>query len=253
MSGGSFVSLQIQMIGTGSAFSKKFYNNNALVSCNGFTLLVDCGITAPRALYELDIPLNRIDGLLITHIHADHVGGMEEFAFRLKYTFKHVMKLFVPAKVLDTLWNQSLRGGLENKAEGLAGLEDYFEVIVLEESVPATIHPGLTLELIRSQHIPEKPSYSILFNNKLFYSSDAKFDYALLVELHENRNCQYILHDCQLSSPGIVHASLSELMTLPEDVQRKVLLMHYDDHVEQFIGQTGKMIFIQQHRTYDFP
>ncbi|MDF2960866.1 MAG: fold metallo-hydrolase, partial [Paenibacillus sp.] len=65
------MSLQIQMIGTGSAFSKKFYNNNALAFCNGFTLLIDCGSTAPRALHELNIPLNRIDGLLITHIHSD--------------------------------------------------------------------------------------------------------------------------------------------------------------------------------------
>jgi hypothetical protein len=252
MSGGPFVSLQIQMIGTGSAFSKKFYNNNALVSCNGFTLLVDCGYTAPRALHELGIPINEINGLLITHIHADHVGGIEEFAFRLKYTYKVKMKLFVPCKVVDSLWNQSLKGGLENKQEGFFGLEDYFELIILDEAVPTEIHPGFTLELIRSQHIPEKPSYSILFNEMLFYSSDAKFNYPLLVGLHEERHCRYILHDCQLSPPGIVHACLNELLTLPDSIQSKVMLMHYDDPIHEFTGKTGKMTFMEQHRIYDF-
>src|SRR4051812_37577277 len=108
VSGGLCVSLQIQMIGTGSAFSKKFYNNNALVYCNGYTLLVDCGATAPRALYHLDIPMDRIDGILVSHIHADHIGGLEEFAFRLKYTYLKKIKLFVPASLVDILWNHSL-------------------------------------------------------------------------------------------------------------------------------------------------
>ncbi|UUZ95900.1 MBL fold metallo-hydrolase [Paenibacillus sp. P25] len=69
------MSLHIQMIGTGSAFAKRYYNNNALVRTEGFTLLIDCGVTAPRALYELNVPLTDIDAVLITHIHADHVGG----------------------------------------------------------------------------------------------------------------------------------------------------------------------------------
>jgi ribonuclease BN (tRNA processing enzyme) len=253
MSGGSFVSLQIQMIGTGSAFSKKFYNNNALVTCNGFTLLVDCGYTAPRALHELGVEINNIDGLVITHVHADHVGGMEEFAFRLKYTYKHRMKLFVPSKVVDSLWNQSLRGGLENKIEGFFGLGDYFDLILLEETLSKEIHPGFTMELIPSEHIPEKPSYSLLFNERLFYSSDTKFNYSLLLELCEKRKCQYILHDCQLSSPGIVHACLDELLTLPDVIQNKVMLMHYDDHIDAFIGNTGKMTIMEQHKTYSFP
>jgi ribonuclease BN (tRNA processing enzyme) len=252
-SGGSFVSLQIQMIGTGSAFSKKFNNNNALVYCDGFTLLVDCGATAPRALHELDIPITQIDGILITHIHADHVGGLEEFAFKLKYKYKLSMKLFVPAALLDPLWNHSLRGGLENKAEDLNRLDDYFDVVVLEQAAPSEILPGLTVELVPSRHIPGKASYSILFNGLLFYSSDAQFDYARLVELHAQERCQYILHDCQFTHPGIVHASLTELLTLPEAIQDMLMLMHYDDQVDHFIGKSGKMTFMQQYVTYDFP
>ncbi|WP_282941645.1 MBL fold metallo-hydrolase [Paenibacillus sp. RC67] len=246
------MSLQIQMIGTGSAFSKKYFNNNALVTCNDFVLLIDCGATAPRALHALDISIDQIDGLLITHIHADHVGGLEEFAFRFKYTYKKKMKLFVPSKVLESLWDHSLRGGLENEAEGFTSLQDYFEVITIDEGSLTEISPGFIIETIRSEHIPDKPSYSVLLNNTVFYSADTKFNLSLLTNLYENQRCKYILHDCQFSTPGFVHASLEELMTLPPHIQKIVLLMHYDDTMELYKGKTGQMTFIEQHTCYEF-
>lgn len=46
------MTLRIQMIGTGSAFAKKYFNNNALIYTKIGKLLVDCGITAPQALYH---------------------------------------------------------------------------------------------------------------------------------------------------------------------------------------------------------
>ncbi|MCS7459366.1 MBL fold metallo-hydrolase [Paenibacillus doosanensis] len=246
------MALQIQMIGTGSAFSKKYYNNNALITVDGSMLLVDCGATAPQALHKLNIPLDRIDAILITHIHADHVGGMEEFAFRLKYAYKKKTRLYVPSAIADSLWNHSLRGGLENLAEGMSGLDDYFDVVLLDEGEASAVFPNLQVELIRTEHIPAKPSYSLFINDMLFYSADCKFDAELLTRLYEHRGCRYIMHDCQLSSPGLVHASLDELLTLPPELQRTVHLMHYDDTMEQFIGKTGEMTFVEQHKWYTF-
>src|SRR3982074_1147612 len=120
------MSLSIQMLGTGFAFSKKYYNNNALVQCNGFNLLVDCGFTAPRALHDLNIKPHQIDGVFITHLHADHIGGLEEFAFQMMYTYKKKPVLFIPKALRHGLWEYSLKGGLENPAENINSLEHYF-------------------------------------------------------------------------------------------------------------------------------
>jgi ribonuclease BN (tRNA processing enzyme) len=245
------VSLQIQMIGTGSAFGKSYYNNNALVTSNEYTLLIDCGVTAPRALHELNIEFTQIDAIFISHIHADHIGGLEELAFQLTYKYKHRMKLFLPDTIVTTLWEHSLRGGLENIAEGFTCLQDYFEVVALSEGLHE-LAPGLNVELLRTEHIQGKPSYSLIINDKLFYSADAKFNYDLLVDLSDRRGIKHIMHDCLLSGPGVVHASLDELLTLPEHIQKKVLLMHYSDNMPKYIGQTGQMSFIEQFKKYEF-
>jgi ribonuclease BN (tRNA processing enzyme) len=247
------LSLQIQMLGTGSAFAKKYYNNNALVYFGGYTLLVDCGTTAPRSLFELQIPFNKIDAVLITHLHADHIGGLEELAFQLTYVYRHRMKLVVPSSISDNLWNQSLRGGLENAAEGFTKLESYFDVCIVDEEMPFELQPGFTVELLPTEHVPKKPSYSLVLNDYVYFSSDSKFDPARLNDMHGNRRCQYIFHDCQLFSPGTVHASLNELLSLPEEIQAKVLLMHYGDNKDDYIGKTGLMRFIDQHKIYDLP
>ncbi|SCW38729.1 Ribonuclease BN, tRNA processing enzyme [Paenibacillus tianmuensis] len=245
------MSLQIQMIGTGSAFARTYYNNNALVYAGGFTLLIDCGYTAPRALHELGVSLDQIDAVLISHIHADHVGGLEELAFRYMYTFKRKIPLLVSSHLETILWEQSLRGGLENLAENVTSLNDYFKVVALREHTPTALHPGLTVELLPADHIPGKRCYSVLLNGKIFFSADTRFNGPLLHELH-HKGCTVFLHDCQLDSPGLVHATLDELLTLPKPIQQKTLLMHYGDDMPQFIGKTGDMTFIEQFKTYMF-
>ncbi|MNI08697.1 Ribonuclease Z [compost metagenome] len=250
---GATMNFQIQMLGTGSAFSKKYYNTNALITCNNFNLLIDCGYTAPRSLHEIGITPEQIDGILITHIHADHVGGLEEMIFRLHYIYRKKIKLFITEVLAYNLWNYSLRGGIENVDEGLIELSDYFDIILIEPEVPFEIVSGLTIELISTLHIPKKPSYSVFINQVVFYSADIQFSAELLIdEVSQRRACRYILHDCQLIGPINVHTSLEQLLTLPDHIQANILLMHYDDHMERFMGQTGLMRFIKQHEIYNF-
>ena len=245
------MSLQIQMIGTGSAFAKKYYNNNALVYYKDYTLLIDCGITAPMALHSLHKKIDQIDGILITHLHGDHVGGLEEIAFQLYYIFNKKISLFVPSDLIEPLWENSLKAGLDNGEAG-CDLNTYFNIISLDEKVPALICPELSVEVLRTEHVPNKISYSLFINDKIFYSADLQFNRQLIDDVYNVRQCNYILHDCQLFNPGTVHAALDELLTLPEEIQEKTQLMHYGDNMEDFEGKTGKMTFMKQHKVYTY-
>jgi ribonuclease BN (tRNA processing enzyme) len=239
------------MIGTGSAFTKRYYNTSALVHGSTFKLLIDCGTTAPRSLHELGIEPNQLDGILITHLHADHIGGLEEMAFRLYYSYgRKRVKLFVPETLVQPLWDYSLRGGLEDTVEGLTSLSDYFDVVPHRDGVQHQIAGDLMIEPLRTRHIDGKNSYSLIINDILFYSADMVFSPDLLKHLTEKRGCRHIFHDCQLTPPGIVHTTLDELLTLPEELQRIIYLMHYSDDMEQHAHRAGHMTFLRQHATY---
>lgn len=244
--------MEIRMIGTGSAFAKKYFNNNALIAYNGYTLLIDFGITAPLSMYQMNVPLDIIDGVVITHLHADHIGGFEELMLRLKFESNKKPTLFIEKSLVEPLWNYSLRGGLEFGANGRQTLEDFFDIVPLSVGTAQQINPGFTLELFPTRHFMDMPSYSILFNNQLFYSGDTVFDSELIDTVLE-RGCSYLLHECQLEGAGLFHATLEELLTLPEPIQQKVWLMHYGDNMEAYIGKTGAMTFLRQHQTYSFP
>ncbi len=241
--------MKVQMLGTGSAFAKVFNNNNALLMVDGLTLLVDCGITAPKALYDLGYSFNHIDAILLTHIHADHIGGLEELAFQMKFIFGRKPILYLAETLVQPLWDYSLRGGLQQ--EDTDTLEDFFEVRPLSAGLDHEVLPGLRVELIATPHIPNKPNYSLLFNNFFFYSGDTTFNPDLLDSLVNQRGVRIIFHDCQLHPPGIVHACLSQLLTLPKAIQERIFLMHYGDDQPDFAGRTGPMKFVEQHRIYE--
>ncbi|TYP77910.1 MBL fold metallo-hydrolase [Paenibacillus methanolicus] len=241
--------MNIQMLGTGSAFAKRYYNNNALLFSDGQTAMLDCGITAPMALHQLSKTFNDIHALVISHIHADHVGGMEEFAFQMKFVYKRSVPLFVPAPLIEPLWETTLKGGLMQ--EECQTLDDYFEVRPLLEGQSCEILPGLAIRPIRTKHIAGKPSYSYVVNDTFFYSADMKFDAELLHALVAG-GCQVIFHDCQLKPPGAVHTTLEQLLSLPPVLQERIWLMHYDDTMPDYEGKTGAMRFVEQHRVYSF-
>lgn len=241
--------MDILMIGTGNAFAKKYYNNNALIYGHQFNLLIDCGTTAPLALHELEIELPDINAVLLTHIHADHVGGIEEFAFRMRFVHSDEPKrqLLIPETLIEPLWEHTLKGGLAQYE--WETLQDFFDVVPLKEDELYTLTSDLQLQILRTDHIPNKLSYSVLINDNFFYSADMQFNPELVTSLVRDQG-RLVFHDCQIQPPGLVHAALDDLLTLPEDVQRHIMLMHYPDFKDEYIGKTGCMEFVEQHKRY---
>lgn len=235
--------MKITMIGTGNAFAKTYYNNNALVETEHIKLLIDCGITLPHALYQSGRTFADLDGVLISHIHADHIGGLEELAFQMMYTYARKPTLYIAEPLIEPLWNHSLRGGLVQGE--LDTIDCFFNVVPLQPEADIQFATDLKIKLLQTEHIKNKDSYSFVINDKFFYSADMTFNPKLLYELYA-AGVQTFYHDCQLEGRGDVHTTLDELLSLPLELQSKIKLMHYGDTIGNYIGKTGAMEIVEQ-------
>ena len=67
-------------------FASGSAGNAAYVETSGARVLIDCGISAKRirqGLLNLERTPERLDGILITHEHSDHISGLRVFAAKL--------------------------------------------------------------------------------------------------------------------------------------------------------------------------
>lgn len=248
----------LQFVGVGSALSMANYNNNAVIEINGKKYLIDCGISIPYALRDAKINLNEIDGLIITHIHGDHTGGVEWLGYQSKYILDKKLDLYLPIDLIEALWDKTLAGGMEDNTDSKHTLEDYFNVHVFEDLEVFKVN-GLEVTPIKTVHVAnkdkskQKPSYSYVFDNRIFYSGDMLFDEELLKSL--NDELEVIFHDCQLFYiEGGVHASLDELETLPDNIKQKIKVMHYGDTIDQFTTRilNNGMSIVKQFDKFEF-
>jgi ribonuclease BN (tRNA processing enzyme) len=69
--------MHLTVIGCGDAFgSGGRYNTCFMLETVRATLLIDCGASALPALKTRNVDLNAIDGIVLSHLHGDHFGGL---------------------------------------------------------------------------------------------------------------------------------------------------------------------------------
>jgi ribonuclease BN (tRNA processing enzyme) len=69
--------VRLTVIGSGDAFgSGGRFNTCFLLETARGTILLDCGASTLVALKAMSIDPNRIDGIILSHLHGDHFGGL---------------------------------------------------------------------------------------------------------------------------------------------------------------------------------
>jgi ribonuclease BN (tRNA processing enzyme) len=241
--------LELFFIGTGSAFTKRQYQTNLLVIKGDDHLLIDCGSKCPQALSELGVPLSSIENFIITHSHADHIGGLEEAALTGRYVTQKKPNMVIDETYQHILWDMSLRGGCsynEEEASVMLSFGDFFNAIrpkwlqdYSRETLGAQVG-SINIKMMRTKHIPDTSldwqssfwSCGIIIDDRIFFTSDTRYDEDLVVSYEKKFNFDAIFHDCQFFTGG-VHASIDELNQLPGDIKEKMILSHYGDNWEE--------------------
>lgn len=112
--------VDVCLIGTGGMIPlKNRWLTSCYIECNGKAILIDCGEGTQIAMAEADLKMSRIEILLITHFHADHISGLSGFLLSLGNCSRtEPLTIYAPTGATDII-NQltCICGGLPFKLD----------------------------------------------------------------------------------------------------------------------------------------
>lgn len=275
--------MKIIFAGCGSAFTtEEYYQSNAIVQApSGKRLLIDCGGDIRFALGKLGLSSKDIDAVFISHLHQDHIGGMEYFSLSRFFTRKQDEPrpiLFCVPELMEPLWG-CLRGGLETLETKVMNLTDYFDCqpvpinssFIWEDirfTPVQTVHImsgykimnsyglmikqcQLSAEHIRSKVVSfEEPIKTS--GQQVFFTTDTQFCPNQIRKFYGMADI--IFHDCETTPfHSSVHSHYDDLKTLHSDEKRKMWLYHYSPNSKQDPKSDGFLGFVTRGQEFEIP
>lgn len=253
--------MKLIFLGTGSAFTVgdgNYQSNMILCSPHGRNLLIDCGSDVRMSLYEQGLSYRDVDAVYISHLHADHVGGLEWLAFTNKFDLerKHKPILLVSEDIVEDLWNKVLSGGLSSLMDEAATLTSYFDVKIIS-SDQKFCWEGIDFQLVKTVHFMSNyfvsPSYGFIFfirSKQIFITTDTQFTLEHLMPYY--LNSYLIFQDCETSPlKSGYHAHYSDLVALDSKIKEKMWLYHYQPGNLPDAKKDGFKGFVKKGQDFD--
>ncbi len=228
--------MKVTVLGAGGAFATIEQGNSAfLVETEDRKILIDCGMTVPYVLRdEMGIPLQSITDIIITHAHADHIGGLEQLLYSNKYMGQNPKPNIYMTKDVAAEVTGALAPGLSYSTEGRLWVEDFFD----EWHAPAPdrgIRVGdIPLTFYAVDHAGEMPAAGFRLG-PLVVSGDTNTPLNVDSEL-----ITHIFHEAEFGFKSGVHCPIDVLRDeLPQDTRRKMWLYHYPASLRSLEAATG--------------
>ncbi len=267
------MAFQVQILGVGDYFTEIHNYSSFVINADGRFTLIDCPdglrkiIRQANQVADIGVRFERINHIVLTHLHGDHSNGLEGLAFFKRFSQGGEKPVIYSIReVLRDLWPQKLKGGMKRlylgPSEKIAALsvrklmkeckrvrlEDYFGIRRLEFRQINQVN-NLKVEIHSvKHHVPTFGLKAIYGRKALGYSSDTSFDPSLIEFL---KDCDMIIHECDLQKEiphqGI-HTGYSELLGLPEPIKQKIFLIHYPDKAKQ---EDSELKLLQEGHVYD--
>ncbi|MEQ8280903.1 MAG: MBL fold metallo-hydrolase [Deltaproteobacteria bacterium] len=224
----------LEFLGTGSAFTTdpdNYQSNLLLTGASGRRLLVDCGGDVRRALFVRGVHARDLEAVYISHLHADHAGGLEWLGFTTHFDPSAPrLTLFAAEPLIEPMWNNVLSGGMRHTVGAEGTLSTYFELAPLAERGSFT-WDGVELSLVPTPHIIGSAgtitSYGLFITGaerSVFLTTDTVYAWHDAFD-----TADVVLHDCETSGPPTgAHPTYATLVEeLPKNVRAKTWLYGY--------------------------
>ncbi len=220
-------------LGVGDTFSEVHRPTALLLINDGFYLAIDCPDMYRAVLKDAGhsagklLDLADIDHFLITHVHGDHMNGLEGVAFFKHFVEHRPVRLLSVPEVRLVIWNERLKGSMGQLWNGTEfyslSFDDYFVFTPLEWAGVTAVGP-YRIQVRRTKHHVPTCAVRIEANGRVFgYSSDTAFDPELIEFL---RPADLIIHETNL---GPAHSAYATLAGLPAALRQRMRLIHYPD------------------------
>lgn len=228
------MALRFIPLGVGDAFTELRYSSCLAVENDGAFVLVDCPHPILKILREareatgLPLTPDRLAGVILTHLHADHASGLEGLAYYSHFALGRRLRLALHPTVQERLWDGHLAAGMEQLLPQVGaafvrrGLADFFDVVPLDERAAVDV-AGFRVECRHTiHHIPTTALRIAAGGATLGHSADTAFDEGLIAWLAA---ADLFVHE---TNHG-VHTPYARLAALPKDIRAKMRLTHYPD------------------------
>ena len=172
-----------------------------------------------------------VGDIILTHLHGDHCAGLETLGFLHRYKTPDGSpgprpRLHAISAVLDRVWER-LAPAMDGRG---STMETYFEPCELSLDGAVEI-AGCRVECRQTRH--SVPTAGLLIEAggaRLGWSSDSEFDMEH-VEWLSSADC--IVHEC---GEGPKHTTFAELASLPEELRRRIRILHRPDDAPPIQG-----------------
>lgn len=252
--------MKLTFLGVSSALSVgylKFHSNMLLETDSGKHILIDCGGDVRHAMFELGYTPKQIDAVFISHLHADHVGGLEWLGFSKFFMENIQLPLYIAPELKERLWNNVLSGGMSTLEYKEATLETFFQLEALDDNMSFTLDNHL-FKLIKVPHSYSNnhllPSYGLLIygkQHKVFITTDTRFALDELNSVYQEADI--IFHDCETSEHlSNQHSHYNQLITLNKEIKQKIWLYDYNDCQLPDALADGFLGFVTRGQQFEF-
>jgi ribonuclease BN (tRNA processing enzyme) len=174
--------MKLTIVGSGDAFGSGGRTNTCFfLQTAKAKLLIDCGASALPALKGQGVPLNEIDGVVLSHLHGDHFGGLPFLLLDARFLSKREKPLLIagPPGTRERL-NAAMEVFFPKSSTSKWSFDWRVEEIVVGVETDVLGHALITAEVI---HQSGAPSTALRLSDgvKTFaYSGDTEWTDALL-------------------------------------------------------------------------
>ena len=245
-------------LGVGEAFTARNYTTGMALGRGDDWLLIECPHPIRKMLREASLAtgvvldLDRVLGVALSHLHADHCSGLEDYGFYSYYALGRRARLAMHPEASARLWDGLLAAGMGASRPRTDGtgppipyrLDDFFDVVPLSVSSPVAFGP-FAIECRPTNHPIPTTAFRIHVGGRtLAFSADTAFDPALIEWLSA---ADLIVHEATHDDVSEIHTPYSRLATLPEALRARMRLIHYPD---AFDLETSLIEPLRQGRCY---